>query len=131
MRRFLIALSFCVLLVFSLRMAAQVKIECCPAHFQILKAYQDSMNTLLEKVKAESVSEFERRYHDKEAMTYLDLLKPALEDIVAHYKELNNAEDGALAQTVLNRVDKYIGQLKSAKGPAEAKKVVESINVSL
>ena len=130
MRRFLIALGICALLFFSCRFYAAVKIECCPTHFQILKAYQESMQSLVDKVKAENVAEFEARYHNKEAMTYLELVKSALEDVVAHYKELNDAEDGTATQTVLDRVDKYIKLLTSAKG-AEAKKVVESIDVSL
>jgi len=130
MKRFIILFGICVLLCFSLQLSSAVKNECCPVHFQILKAYQESMQTLVEKVKGESVEDFEKRYHDKEALTYLGLLSGSLSEIADHYKELGDADDEAVVRSTLEKVDKYTKQLKTAKG-AEAKKLVESINVAL
>lgn len=130
MRHFFVALGVCALLVFSFPSSSAVKNECCPIHFQILRAYQESMQDLVKKVKAESLEEFENRYHGKEALTYLDLLHGALDDIVTHYKELNCADDGAATREVMEKADKLWKQLKAAKG-AEAKKLVESMEVTL
>lgn len=130
MKRFFILLGICVFLCFSVPLSSAVKNECCPVHFQILKAYQESMQTLVGKVKGESVEEFEKRYHDKEALTYLGLLSGSLSEIADHYKELGAADDEAVVRGTLERIDKYTKQLKIAKG-AEAKKLVESINVAL
>ncbi len=130
MRRIFVALSITAFLVFSVHLFSAVKNECCPGHFQVLKAYQESMQTLVDKVKGENVEDFERRYHDKEALTYLDLLKSALDDIDGHYKEMNNTDDETAVAKTLERVEKYAKQLRSMKG-AEAKKLVESIDVSL
>jgi hypothetical protein len=58
------------------------------------------------------------------------LLSGSLSEIADHYKELGAADDEAVARGTLEKVDKYTKQLKSAKG-AEAKKLVESINVAL
>ncbi len=130
MRRFLMALSVLALLVVSVEVFPAVKSECCPTHFQVLKAYQESIQTLVQQVKKEDLQEFERRYHDKEALSYLDLLNSALEDIAAHYKELNDPEDEALVNQVLERIAKYTKELQAAKG-AQAKKLVESFDVTL
>lgn len=130
MRRFFIVLGVCALLVLSLQLYSAVKNECCPTHFQVLKAYQDSLQTLVDKVKGESLEEFEKRYHDKEALTYLDLVRNSLDEISSHYKELNGVDDEAAARAALVRVDKYIKHLKGAKS-AEAKKLIESVEVKI
>jgi hypothetical protein len=88
------------------------------------------MQSLVEKVKAETVDEFEKRYHDKEALSYLGLIQTSLDEVAAHYKELAATEDEATTRAVLERVDKYVKQLKGLR-PAEAKKLVESIDVKL
>lgn len=132
MRRFLLPLGVCFLLIFSLSLFSAIKNPCCPTHFEIVKAYQDSMQSLVEKVKAESVDDFEKRFHDKEALTYLDLLHGVLTEVDAHYKELgatqNVAEDEGLVRSGLEKLDRWIKQLKATKG-AEAKKIVESYDL--
>ncbi|MFI5174206.1 MAG: hypothetical protein ACHQKY_05080 [Terriglobia bacterium] len=130
MKRLLIFLGVCALFCFSLQLSSAVKKECCPTHFQILKAYQESAQGLVDKVKAESLEEFEKRYHDKEALTYLDLVSGSLSEIADHYKEMGASEDEATARSTLERIDKYIKQLKDIKG-TQAKKLVESINVTI
>ena len=130
MKRLLIFLGVCALLGFSLQISSAVKNECCPTHFQILKAYQESAQALVEKVKAESLEDFEKRYHDKEALTYLNLVAESLGEIADHYKQTGASEDEAAARSAQDRVAKYISQLKDLKG-AQAKKLVESINVTL
>jgi hypothetical protein len=130
MRRFFIVLGVCALLVFSIQLISAIKNECCPGHFQVFKAYQESMQSLIDKIKGENVEQFEQRYHNKEALTYLDLLHGSLEDIADHYKEISNAEDEAATRSALERVEKYAKQLKAAKG-AEAKKLVESMDVTI
>jgi histidyl-tRNA synthetase len=130
MQRFFIVLAVCALLVFSIQLQSAIKNECCPTHFQILKAYQEFMQSLVEKVKAETADEFEKRYHDKEALSYLGLIQTSLEEVAAHYKELTAAEDEATTRAVLARVENYVKQLKGLR-PAEAKKLVESIDVRL
>lgn len=130
MKRLVLFFGVCVLLCFSLQVSSAVKNECCPTHFQILKAYQESMQTLLKTVKDESLEDFEKHYHDKEALTYLNLLSGSLSEIEEHYKQLAATEDEAAARNALERMNKYIQQLKDAKG-AQAKKLVESIDISL
>jgi hypothetical protein len=130
MKRLIHFIGVCALVCFSLQLSSAVKNECCPTHFQILKAYQESMQTLLKTVKGESLEDFEKQYHDKEALTYLNLLSGSLSEIGDHYKQLAAAEDEAAVRKALERVDKYIKQLKDTKG-AQAKKLVESIDASL
>jgi histidyl-tRNA synthetase len=130
MQRFFIVLAICALFLFSIQLQSAIKNECCPTHFQILKAYQEFMQSLVEKVKAETVDEFEKQYHEKEAMSYLGLIQTALDEVADHYKELAATEDEATTRAVLERVENYMKQLKGLK-PAEAKKLVESIDVKL
>lgn len=130
MQRLVLFIGVCALLCFSLQLSSAVKNECCPTHFQVFKAYQESMQGLLKTVKGESLENFEKQYHDKEALTYLNLLSGSLSEIGDHYKQLSAAEDEAAARNALERIDKYTKQLKDLKG-AQAKKLVESIDVSL
>ncbi|MBZ5553334.1 MAG: hypothetical protein LAO21_11485 [Acidobacteriia bacterium] len=130
MKRLVLFIGVCALLCFSLQLYSAVKNECCPTHFQILKSYQESMQALLKTVKGESLEEFEKHYHDKEALTYLNLLSGSLSEIGDHYKQLAAAEDEAAVRSALERIDKYISHLKDTKG-AQAKRLVESIDTSL
>lgn len=132
MRRILLPLGVCFFLIFSLSLFSAIKNHCCPTHFEVLKAYQDSVLSLVAKVKAESLDDFEKRYHDKEALTYFDLLRGSLDEVAAHYKEIgvtqNVAEDEALVHSALEKLDRWIKQLRTVKS-AEAKKIVESYNL--
>jgi glycine cleavage system pyridoxal-binding protein P len=130
MKRLLTFLGVCALICFSLQLSSAVKNECCPTHFQILKAYQESAEALVEKVKAESLEDFEKRYHDKEALTYLNLAVESMGEIADHYKQMGASEDEAAVRGALSRVDKYIKQLKDLKG-AQAKRLVESISLAI
>lgn len=130
MRRTLSAFFLACLVFFAVQLYPAVKNECCPGHFQILKAYQGDFQTLIDKVKAENVEQFETRYHDKEAMTDLNLMEEILNEIDTHYQELGSSPDAALVQSKLERIGKWKTQLKNARG-SEAKKLVESIDVTL
>jgi hypothetical protein len=129
MRRVLSVLVLACLVFFAVQLRSAVKNECCPNHFQVLKAYQEDFQSLLVKVKSENVEQFETHYHDKEAMTDLNLLGDILTEIDTHYIELGSSDE-TVVQSKLEKIGKWKAQLKNARG-SEAKKLVESIDVTL
>ena len=118
-------------------------VACCDDHADTVKAYLDSLNDLVLKVKAENLEQFFRKSHKQEGLTYLKFVSQASLEAVRHYNEMilksdptiNNMEEFKLSEKTMEALQKkalqLAGQIKGAKDDKEAKFLIVKINLEL